>query len=77
MEREPSAGSSNITSVGYDDKTGTMEVEFRGGTVYTYACLREVFEAWKSGGFRGTYFHANVRGLYEGVKQPRKGPIDG
>lgn len=78
MEREPSAGSSNIASVGYDDAAGQMEVEFRNGGVYRYTCPREVFEEWRSGGFRGKHFHVNIRGLYEGVRQPVEGgPIDG
>lgn len=72
MEREPSAGSSNIESVGYDDKQGIMEVEFKGGAIYHYHCPREVFEDWKSGGFRGKHFHSSIRGLFEGTKQPRE-----
>jgi hypothetical protein len=66
MEREPSAGSSNIASVGYED--GVMEVEFKGGKVYRYTVPREVFEDFRSAGFRGGWFHANVRRLYEGTK---------
>ena len=64
MEREPSS-SSNIASVGYDDATGTMEVEFRNGGVYQYVCPRQVFEDFKAGGFRGGYFHTSVRGKFE------------
>ncbi len=75
MEREPSAGSSNIASVGYDDATGIMEVEFKGGSIYHYTCDRQVFEDWKSGGFRGKHFHSNIRGQFEGVKQPREDRI--
>lgn len=72
MEREPSTGSSNIASVGYDDAAGEMEVEFRGGSVYRYTCPRQVFEDWRDAGFRGGHFHREVRSLYEGVKQPRE-----
>lgn len=76
MEREPSAGSSNIVSVGWED--GTMEVEFKGGAVYRYEVPREIFEEWRDAGFRGGHFHRNIRSLYEGVKQPRdKGPVEG
>lgn len=75
MEREASAGSSNIASVGYDDEQGIMEVEFRNGGVYQYTCPREVFEDWKSGGFRGKHFHANIRGQFEGQKVPREDRI--
>ena len=70
MDRESSAGSSNIESVGWED--GVMEVEFRGGSIYHYTCPREIFEEWQSGGFRGGHFHRNIKSLYEGVKQPRE-----
>lgn len=72
MEREPSSGSSNIESVGYDDDKGVMEVEFKGGSIYHYTVERQVFEDWQSGGFRGKYFHTHIRRLYEGTKQPRE-----
>ena len=78
MNREPSSGSSNIESVGYDDAAGEMEVEFRGGSIYRYTCSREVFEEWRDVGFRGGHFHRHVRSLFEGVKQPREwDPIEG
>ena len=76
MEREPSAGSSNIASVGWED--GVMEVEFRNGSVYHYECPREIFEEWQDTGFRGGHFHRNIRSLYEGVRQPReRDPLKG
>lgn len=76
MEREASAGSSNIVSVGWED--GVMEVEFRGGSLYRYECPREIFEEWQTAGFRGKHFHAHIRRVFEGVKQPReRDPLNG
>ena len=72
MEREPSAGSSNIVSVGYDDEKVVMEVEFKGGSVYHYTVAKQLFEDWKDVGFRGKFFHAHVRRLHEGRRQPRE-----
>ena len=71
MKREPSQGSSNIRSVGYDKKESLLEVEFNNGGVYQYADVpAETFKEWKEIGFRGGFFHSRIRRLFEGVKQP-------
>jgi hypothetical protein len=31
-----SVSSSNVTSVGYDENSSTLEVEFKGGSIYRY-----------------------------------------
>ena len=35
MERQ-SVSSSNLASVGYDPNSETLEIEFKGGTIYRY-----------------------------------------
>lgn len=65
MERTP-VSSTTITSVGYDDATGTLEVEFTSGTLYQYFDVpRMVFDDLSSGGGGvGAYFNGHVKGVY-------------
>lgn len=73
MEREPSAGSSNIKSVGFEGEeegsdNGLMEVEFQNGGVYRYSVPRQVFEDFKEAGFRGGHFHRCIRSQFKGTR---------
>lgn len=64
MNREP-VQSSNLASVGYDENSQTLEVEFNNGSVYQYF---DVPAGEYSGLVRsesvGTYFSANIRTAY-------------
>lgn len=54
-----SVSSSNIRSIGYDDRTSTLTVEFRGNSLYEYYNVPQyVFEAFRRAGSKGT-FHAD------------------
>lgn len=64
MNREP-VESSNLSSVGYDDSSQTLEVEFKNGSVYQYFDVpaSEHSELMRSASV-GTYFSSNIRAAY-------------
>lgn len=64
MNRTP-VSSSNILSVGYDDDSFVLEVEFKDGRVYQYFDVpRAEFDALLSAGSIGSYFSANIRNAF-------------
>ena len=68
MERV-AVSSSNLSSVGYDPDSQTLEIEFHHGGVYQYAGVpREVFEGLISAESQGKYFHANIKNRYPYTK---------
>lgn len=69
VERAP-VTSSNVKSVGHDASTGTLEVEFKDGSVYHYHDVpKEVHEGLVSSKSVGGYIHSNVKGKYKHSKQ--------
>lgn len=65
MERI-SISSSSLVSVGYDSDSQTLEVEFKGGTVYQYFNVPEnVYHNLMSATSHGVYFSANIRDNYD------------
>ena len=74
MDRLP-VESSNLASVGYDDNSETLEVEFlKGGAVYQYFNVPRVaydrlMDAHALGSTHGKYFSANIRNAYPCEKQ--------
>lgn len=65
MQRTP-VSSSNLVSVGYDMDTETLEVEFKGGTVYQYFNVPEnEFNNLMNASSHGVYFSANIRENYD------------
>ncbi|RLV55704.1 KTSC domain-containing protein [Aeromicrobium phragmitis] len=57
--------SSSLRSVGYDDTTHTLEVEFHKGAIYRFdAVPREVHDELVSAESIGRYFNENVRDAY-------------
>lgn len=59
MNREPVA-SSNIVSLGYDEATQTLEIEFTSGMIYQYynvttALMEQMMQAPSKGQFLNTY----------------------
>lgn len=59
MQRDPVA-SSNVASIGYDDATETLEVEFLTGSIYQYynvsaALWEQLRQAPSKGIFLNTY----------------------
>lgn len=64
MDRE-FVDSSNIESVGYDEGTQTLEIEFKGGSVYEYSGVPEyVYFELKEASSVGSYFNQNIRNDY-------------
>lgn len=54
--------SSNIKSIGYDDKAHTLEIEFINGGVYHYHPISdEGYQALMASESKGSYFFKNIR----------------
>ena len=64
MERQ-SVVSFNLVSVGYDEDSSTLEVEFKSGAVYRYfnVPLFE-YERLMAASSHGIYFNANIKDKY-------------
>ncbi len=61
MERTPVA-SSNLASVGYDETSSTLEIEFRKSGVYQYFGVpQEVYDSLMAAGSKGTYFDQSIK----------------
>ena len=68
MERKP-VNSSNIKSVGYDESTGTLQIEFVSGAVWNYENIEKwMYESLISSLSVGKYFSANIRGKFNEIK---------
>lgn len=61
--------SSNISSIGYDEDSLTLEVEFHSGAVYQYFDVPlNVFEGLRDAGSKGQYFAQHIKGYYRYAK---------
>ena len=61
--------SSNLKSVGYDDRTGTLDVTFHSGETYRYANIPPAtYSALVSAKSVGKAFHSLVQSKRKGVK---------
>ena len=68
MKRQ-SVSSSNISSIGYDSESCTLEIEFHSGGVYQYFDVpQSVYDALMSASSHGSFFHGNVRDKYRYTK---------
>ncbi|TYL86104.1 KTSC domain-containing protein [Bradyrhizobium cytisi] len=57
--------SSNLVSVGYDEDSSTLEVEFKGGAVYRYLNVPSFeYERLMAANSHGAYFNANIKNGY-------------
>ena len=64
MNRTP-VTSSNVVSVGYDQNTLTLEVEFHSGSVYQYFDVPEtVYQEFLAADSHGRYLNRNIRNSY-------------
>lgn len=64
MKRE-SVNSSNIASIGYDQASSTLEVEFFKGGVYQYFDVpKNVFQGMITANSHGEYLAQNIKGHY-------------
>ena len=68
MDRIP-VESSNLSALGYNISTSTLEIEFNDGSVYQYSDVPlNVYEELMAAGSHGKYFHANIRNVYPCTK---------
>ena len=73
MQRQ-AVSSSNIASIGHDDETQTLEIEFRSGTVYQYFGVnRYTYSDLLKAPSPGGYFHKNIKGGYKCALVEEKG----
>ena len=64
MQRTP-VSSSNLVSVGYDPAANTLEVEFKQGSVYSYAGVpSNVHRDLMNAPSHGSYFSRHIRDNY-------------
>ena len=68
MNRTPVI-SSNLVSVGYDNDTMTLEVEFKGNSIYHYFDVPEiVYQELMRASSLGRFMHANIKNNYRYTK---------
>ncbi len=61
MKRE-TVKSSNLASIGYDESSKILEIEFLNGGIYQYLNVPlDVYEELMNAKSHGTYFSANIR----------------
>ena len=61
MNRIP-VQSTNLASVGYEQETSTIEIEFVNGGIYQYYGVPvDIYEGLMAAGSKGTFFHQNIR----------------
>lgn len=64
MNREP-VTSTNISSIGYDQDTNILEVEFNSGAVYQYFDVPEyVWRGLMDATSHGSFLTQNIKGVY-------------
>lgn len=65
MEYFTSFQSTNISKLGYDSSTSTLEVEFSNGGIYQYFDVPEhIWEAFKSCDSKGKFMSESLKGQY-------------
>jgi hypothetical protein len=68
MERMK-VSSSNISEIGYDRASGTLEVSFSGGGVYQYAGVpKSVYDHFAAAPSKGVYFASVIKNGYKFTK---------
>ena len=68
MERHR-VNSSNIDSIGYDENSKVLEIEFKSGGVYQYANVsKEIFVALMEASSHGSFFHARIKDKFPTTK---------
>ncbi|MES0881795.1 KTSC domain-containing protein [Roseibium sp. SCP14] len=64
MYRQP-VSSSNIASIGYDEATQTLEIEFLDNSVYQYFNVpANIYEAIMAAPSHGVFLNANIKGQF-------------
>ena len=69
MKREP-VSSSNIKSVGYDEMTSTLEIEFGNGDVWQYRGVpKAIYQEMMEAASIGKYFYKNIKSQFDAERQ--------
>lgn len=69
MERQ-SVSSTNLSSVGYDGDTETLEIQFQNGSVFQYHGVPvETHDALVQSKSVGSFFSRNIKNVFEHSKQ--------
>jgi uncharacterized protein len=64
MERKP-VTSSNIASIGYDETTCTLEIEFLNNSIYQYFDIPlQIYQDLINADSHGKYLANNIKGVY-------------
>ena len=64
MIRTP-VSSSNVCSVGYDESSMTLEIEFNNGAIYQYQNVpQDIFNNLMSAASPGGFIHSSIKGVY-------------
>lgn len=64
MERD-TVSSSNVDSIGYDEQTQTLEVEFLSGWLYHYYDVEQsVYEMFMNAPSKGRFLNSEIKGKY-------------
>lgn len=68
MNRRPVA-SSNLASVGYDERSRRLEIEFHRGGIYQYFDVpKHIYSALMQAASKGKYFHHAIKGVFRYVR---------
>ena len=61
MHRD-NVSSSNILSIGYDNNSETLEIEFHGGAVYQYYNVAQgVYDSMMAASSKGQFLHSQIK----------------
>lgn len=63
MDRTP-VNSSNINSIGYDESSSVLEVEFRSGLYQYFDVPAYIYDELMSADSHGVYLNANIKGKF-------------
>lgn len=64
MNRDP-VSSSNLVSVGYDENSQTLEIEFNNGAIYQYYNINfGLYNQFMQSASKGQFLHAYIKNAY-------------
>lgn len=64
MERKP-VSSSNIASIGYDENSSTLEIEFLNNSIYQYFDVPlHIYQGLMKADSHGQFLAQNIKGVY-------------
>ncbi len=62
----PFVQSSDLQSIGYDQNTNVLEIEFKSGGIYQYFKVPEsIYVGLVNASSKGTYFHNRIKEHYK------------